>query len=576
MAHVFLSYSASDRDRVEPLVRALQAHGLPIWWDHRIPPGRTWHDVVEEALSLAECVVVVWTRDSVRSDWVCAEAEEGRRRKILVPVLFDDVKIPLEFRRIQAAKLIKWTDGAAHPEFEKLKAAIDRLMKRASPSSDTSTRDVTPDKAPDPDSIAQAASRKRRMWLALSLAAAFLWAGAWWGLRSLRETDQTAGRNATSAPAPTPVPTPESAAAGQPSPPATEENDHGPSPPPAPETAGATVPLDNPSTSGEATETARAAGSPVPHPETNAEALQLVKQIISLSQANGGLDHEPEIAGARRRINELRDATSTSQPRGDRTRARQLNGEAQAQLRAGRLPEALRLFEQAHDADPTDIEVRNNLAYVLMKTGALARAEQELLGVLALRPDRVPAWANIGCTYALMNRPREAVASLANAYRFSTSPVRNRSFLRQLQDEDEDARVRAAAKQTLSLGLIAQSIPPVRAGATEAAADQAAPDAPVEIPVVHRHGMGSCNGSLALGGDMLRYQTSRSDDGFEISLPGVEQFDTDAVRKTLRVKLRGGRTYNFTAPASSAAGFVHFQQAVSAGLARRDAKGRQR
>jgi hypothetical protein len=42
---------------------------------------------------------------------VKTEAAEAMRRKILVPVLIEDIKIPLEFRRLQAADLSTWTGG---------------------------------------------------------------------------------------------------------------------------------------------------------------------------------------------------------------------------------------------------------------------------------------------------------------------------------------------------------------------------------------------------------------------------------------------------------------------------------
>src|SRR3954451_11425817 len=109
MSDIFMSYSSADLDRVKLLVKALQGRGWSVWWDHSIPPGKTWDQVIEAALAEAKCVVVVWSTTAVVSEWVRAEAEEAKRRRILVPVLLDQVEIPLGFRWIQAANLIGWS-----------------------------------------------------------------------------------------------------------------------------------------------------------------------------------------------------------------------------------------------------------------------------------------------------------------------------------------------------------------------------------------------------------------------------------------------------------------------------------
>ena len=113
MADVFLSYARDDLGTAKLVATALSACGWTVWWDRTIPPGRTFDDVLEEALDRARCVVVLWSKKSVTSHWVKAEAAEGIRREILVPVLLETVKIPLEFRRVQAADLTGWKGEAA-------------------------------------------------------------------------------------------------------------------------------------------------------------------------------------------------------------------------------------------------------------------------------------------------------------------------------------------------------------------------------------------------------------------------------------------------------------------------------
>jgi hypothetical protein len=86
--------------------------------------------MIEDAMRGARCVIVLWSQASVESDWVRNEAGEGKRRGILVPALIDDVSIPLEFRRIQAANLVGWSDSTPSPEFDELIRAISETLSR--------------------------------------------------------------------------------------------------------------------------------------------------------------------------------------------------------------------------------------------------------------------------------------------------------------------------------------------------------------------------------------------------------------------------------------------------------------
>ena len=64
--------------------------------------------------------------------------------------------------------------------------------------------------------------------------------------------------------------------------------------------------------------------------------------------------------------------------------------------------------------------------------------------------------------------------------------------------------------------------------------------------VVHKHGMGSCEGQLSASLDGLRYDTSNKGDAFALPYAQVETFVVDYLQKNLRVKQKGGKTWNFT------------------------------
>ncbi|NGZ97086.1 MAG: hypothetical protein CV089_13375 [Nitrospira sp. WS110] len=119
MSDIFISYSSEDKSRVQALARALERKGWSVWWDRRIPAGKSFDEVIHEALKAARSVVVVWTKTSVKSTWVKNESRSGMRRGILFPVmLLDEVEIPLEFEHLQAAHLMDWQPGQDHAGFD--------------------------------------------------------------------------------------------------------------------------------------------------------------------------------------------------------------------------------------------------------------------------------------------------------------------------------------------------------------------------------------------------------------------------------------------------------------------------
>ncbi len=124
MADIFLSYASEERDRILPLVEALEDRGWSVWWDRQISSGSRWDDVIQRELEAARCVIVVWTDKSVASDWVKTEAMEGLERGILFPLSLEPAAIPLAFKRTQARSLEDWAPGKPHAEFER---CVDEL-----------------------------------------------------------------------------------------------------------------------------------------------------------------------------------------------------------------------------------------------------------------------------------------------------------------------------------------------------------------------------------------------------------------------------------------------------------------
>ena len=144
---VFISYSREDRPKVEKLANALTQKGLRVWWDPEIKTGAGFRQEIADALGSTRTVLVVWSRYSVGSRFVCDEADEGAARDVLFPALIDNVDIPLGFRQIQTADLTHWRGNQGDPA---LKAFIEAIDTGARSRSGAPARAPAPAPAPEP------------------------------------------------------------------------------------------------------------------------------------------------------------------------------------------------------------------------------------------------------------------------------------------------------------------------------------------------------------------------------------------------------------------------------------------
>ena len=112
------------------LANVLAGFGWTVFWDRDILAGSVFDDVIQEQLDHTKCVVCLWSVHSVSSQWVRAEAEEGANRNMLVSVLIDDVRLPIAFRRIQAAKLFNWTGSKEDEQLKDVLKAVKFVVEK--------------------------------------------------------------------------------------------------------------------------------------------------------------------------------------------------------------------------------------------------------------------------------------------------------------------------------------------------------------------------------------------------------------------------------------------------------------
>jgi hypothetical protein len=72
------------------------------------------------------------------------------------------------------------------------------------------------------------------------------------------------------------------------------------------------------------------------------------------------------------------------------------------------------------------------------------------------------------------------------------------------------------------------------------------------LNAVHKHGMGSCRGVLTATPQGIQFTAADGKDNFSVAMADIQTFEVDYLAKNLRLRVRGGRTYNFGDPEDNA------------------------
>lgn len=143
MSDIFISYAREDAAEAERLAAALTAAGHACWWDRDLVSGARYLAETEARLQAAKAVVVIWSKESIKSHWVADEAGAGRDDGRLAALTFDGSVPPLGFRQFQVTDFSGWQGGADEAPFRSLRKALERLVPAAQPAprkSDPPTR----------------------------------------------------------------------------------------------------------------------------------------------------------------------------------------------------------------------------------------------------------------------------------------------------------------------------------------------------------------------------------------------------------------------------------------------------
>ena len=128
MSEVFVSYARPDEPQANRVAEALRADGYHVWRDDELPAHRAYAEVIEERLKAAKAVIVLWSDEAAKSQWVRAEADAARSLATLVQVTLDGTVPPMPFNQIQCANLKGWEGDSGAPGWRKLAASVAALI----------------------------------------------------------------------------------------------------------------------------------------------------------------------------------------------------------------------------------------------------------------------------------------------------------------------------------------------------------------------------------------------------------------------------------------------------------------
>jgi hypothetical protein len=117
LTQLFISYARENRDTAERVAHALGEIGIDVWWDRDIPGGSEFAEIIEQRLTEARVVIVLWSESSTRSGFVRDESMRALEAGKLLPVRIEVVVPPLGFGQIHALDLLDWDGAADDPAF---------------------------------------------------------------------------------------------------------------------------------------------------------------------------------------------------------------------------------------------------------------------------------------------------------------------------------------------------------------------------------------------------------------------------------------------------------------------------
>jgi hypothetical protein len=118
--------------------------------------------MIEDALNSTQCILTVWSANSVKSKWVRAESARGFNQDIMMPVLIEDAKIPIPYDSVHTVDLRNWDGNENHNDFKDVINGLNWLLKRETAVAPIQAAFATPENT---KKASESPQKKSNVWM---------------------------------------------------------------------------------------------------------------------------------------------------------------------------------------------------------------------------------------------------------------------------------------------------------------------------------------------------------------------------------------------------------------------------
>lgn len=130
---VFVSYDRQDRSIVQEIIKYLEENDIITWWDDKITATSSdYSNEISSAIVASQCFIVVWTANSVDSQWVRGEVStavsSSTERPKVIHLSVGNPEIPMEYRTCQVTPVITSNEKIDEKSLSKIHEFIKKVI----------------------------------------------------------------------------------------------------------------------------------------------------------------------------------------------------------------------------------------------------------------------------------------------------------------------------------------------------------------------------------------------------------------------------------------------------------------